>query len=334
MKHNTKMKQTIITIILALVTLTTTAQVNLETNNTPGWLWEVSGNGLKQKSYLFGTCHGDGHNFTKEEVLGIAGVENALKEVKTVLFEGGMGTSDVDTAAIVAEVEKLKKWLINPGPEYMMPAGTYYKPLFDSIAHYNEVNKFLYYKMKDPEYWKKNPRYWLGRIRLYIGFIWKRGTPVDVVLKQETDNRGIEARYVEKRDSLHGMILSNFTDTEVIDTLPIKKQADMLYSIVHNIINNDSLSSWYKQFANVYLENDTCKMESFLREAGYVPGMETEGTQKKIIYDRNVEWIPVIKRNFSEVPCMVAVGCRHLLGSESLIAMLRREGYTINPVKH
>ena len=332
MKRNTNMKQTIITIILALVTLTTTAQVNLETNNTPGWLWEVSGNGLKQKSYLFGTCHGDGHNFTREEVLGIAGVENALKEVKTVLFEGGMDTSDVDPTAIVAEVEKLKKWLINPGPEYLMPKGTYYKPLFDTIAHFNEVTKFLSYQMKDPEYWKKNPRYWLGRLRLYIGFKLK-GTPVDVVLKQETINRGIEARYVEKRDSLHGMILSNFTDTEVIDTLPIKKQADMLYSIVHYIINNDSLSSWYKQFANVYLENDTCKMESFLREAGFVPGTETEGTQKKIIYDRNVEWIPVIKRNFSEVPCMVAVGCRHLLGSESLIAMLRREGYTVEAVK-
>ncbi|MBR6264562.1 MAG: TraB/GumN family protein [Prevotella sp.] len=327
------MKKIILFLTLSFVTLNTLSQNN--SGNCPGWLWAVSGNGLAQKSYLFGTCHGDGHNFTKEELLGIPGIENALKEVKVVLFEGGMNaeTTKADSTEFVAEIEKMKNFLKNPGPEYMMPEGTYYKPLFDSIAQFNEVNKFLYYKMKDPEYWKKNPRYWLGRIRLYIGFIWKRGTPVDVVLKQETDNRGIEARYVEKRDSLHGMILSNFTDTEVIDTLPIKKQADMLYSIVHYIINNDSLSIWYKQFANVYLENDTCKMESFLREAGFVPGTETEGTQKKIIYDRNVEWIPVIKRNFSEVPCMVAVGCRHLLGSESLIAMLRREGYTVEAVK-
>jgi uncharacterized protein YbaP (TraB family) len=323
-----------IILYLTLVFAAITASSQNHSDNCPGWLWAVSGNGLAQKSYLFGTCHGDGHNFTKEEVLGIAGMENALKEVKAVLFEGGLNTemTQVDSTEIVAEVEKMKKWLKNPGPEYMMPEGTYYKPLFDSITHFNEVNKFLYYEMKDPEYWKKNPRYWLGRIRLYIGFIWKRGTPVDVVLKQETDNRGIMARYVEKRDSF-GKILSSITDTEVIDTLPIKKQANMLYSIVHYIINNDSLSSWYKQFANVYLENDTCKMESFLREAGFVPGTETEGSQKKIIYDRNVEWIPVIKRNFSEVPCMVAVGCRHLLGSESLIAMLRREGYTVEAVK-
>ncbi|MBQ2196784.1 MAG: TraB/GumN family protein [Prevotella sp.] len=331
MMRNTEMKQTIITIILALVTLTTTAQVNLETNNTPGWLWEVSGNGLKQKSYLFGTCHGDGHNFTREEVLGIAGVENALKEVKTVLFEGGMDTSDVDPTAIVAEVEKLKKWLINPGPEYLMPKGTYYKPLFDTIAHFNEVTKFLSYQMKDPEYWKKNPRYWLGRLRLYIGFKLK-GTPVDVVLKQETINRGIEARYVEKRDS--NMLLSMILNTEIIDTLPMKKQAESLYSIVH-YINNDSLSDLYKQFAEIYLENDTCKMESFLRGTGFVPDAEASNDiHKEIIYDRNVAWIPVIKQNIAEHPSMIAVGCRHLLGSESLIALLRREGYTINPVKY
>ena len=32
--------------------------------------------------------------------------------------------------------------------------------------------------------------------------------------------------------------------------------------------------------------------------------------------------------------CMIAVGCRHLLGSESLIALLRRKGYTVEPVKN
>lgn len=47
----------------------------------------------------------------------------------------------------------------------------------------------------------------------------------------------------------------------------------------------------------------------------------------------NVAWIPVIKKNFAEKSCMVAVGCRHLMGSESLIALLRREGYTVEPVK-
>ena len=33
-----------------------------------GMLWEISGNGLSHKSYLFGTMHGGGHNFTQKEI--------------------------------------------------------------------------------------------------------------------------------------------------------------------------------------------------------------------------------------------------------------------------
>ena len=48
---------------------------------------------------------------------------------------------------------------------------------------------------------------------------------------------------------------------------------------------------------------------------------------------RNAAWIPVIIKNIPEKTCMIAVGCRHLMGTESLINMLRREGYTVEPVK-
>ena len=47
----------------------------------------------------------------------------------------------------------------------------------------------------------------------------------------------------------------------------------------------------------------------------------------------NQAWCPVIKQNIAKCSCMVAVGARHLLGRNGLIAMLRREGYTVEPVK-
>ena len=37
--------------------------------------------------------------------------------------------------------------------------------------------------------------------------------------------------------------------------------------------------------------------------------------------------------NITQRRCMIAVGCRHLMGSSGLIALLRREGYAITPVK-
>jgi len=66
------MKSIIIAIIFAVTTLTT-ARAESQMNNRAsigtsscdaGWLWEISGNGLTQKSYLFGTCHGGRRSFT------------------------------------------------------------------------------------------------------------------------------------------------------------------------------------------------------------------------------------------------------------------------------
>ena len=48
---------------------------------------------------------------------------------------------------------------------------------------------------------------------------------------------------------------------------------------------------------------------------------------------RNMAWIPVIEENIAHRSCMIAVGARHLLGDDSIIALLRREGYTVEAVK-
>ena len=65
-------KKTIITVLLALLTMSANSQgTGATVDSAPGWLWEISGNGLQQRSYLFGTCQGDGHNFTREEVFGM-----------------------------------------------------------------------------------------------------------------------------------------------------------------------------------------------------------------------------------------------------------------------
>ena len=77
------MKRHTITILLAFVAFIAKAQ----TASNPGWLWEISGNGLAKDSYLFGTCHGDGISFTDEEIYSIHGLSEALDEAQTFFFE-------------------------------------------------------------------------------------------------------------------------------------------------------------------------------------------------------------------------------------------------------
>ena len=120
-----------------------------------------------------------------------------------------------------------------------------------------------------------------------------------------------------------------------IDTIPMKRQANMLYQYIHNVLNNDSLVSMRRGFSRAYLENDTCKFYDFIRSIGQVPGAESDkDANHEVLHDRNVQWSPVIEQNITQRPCMIAVGCRHLLGSESLIALLRRKGYSVEPVRN
>lgn len=331
------MKRLTFTFLLTLIAFIAKAQ----TESNPGWLWKISGNGLAQKSYLFGTCHGDGISFTDEEIYSIHGLSEALDEAQTVFFESdpnvdGMSEEEKE------ELKKLYGRIYNPGPEYMMPEGVFYKPLYDSVVHFNEVNKFLSYEMKDVEYWKKTPGYWCIRLSMYAFAKVRMCRSVDLALGEEAVKRGKETGGLETTSSVMGMIMSMYTDTKYIDTLSMKEQAKIIYKLVH-WMDNDSLYQFPK-LHEVYLENDTCKFDQFIGEFEeeltkwseeiYRNGMQDKKDYQNehLLRDRNEAWIPVIKENIAKRPCLIAVGCRHLLSGDGLIAMLRREGYTVEPV--
>lgn len=313
-----------------------------------GWLWEVSGNGLAEKSYLFGTCHGDGISFTDEEIYGnIPGLADALDEAKAVFFETDMGSKEISDE----EKEKIKQLMgkiYKPGPEYMMPEGVFYKPLFDSVAHFNEVNKFMTYKMKDVEYWKKMPGYWCIRLFMYRFSKARMCRSVDSALNEEAKKRGKEIGGLETHAFGMGKLMPMFSDTESIDTLSMKEQAKIVYTLVHSLDNDSVFQS--PKLHTVYLENDTSKLQRYFEEGAQemnirLEAMGSKGDEAKkamgemndyqnnhLLRERNEAWIPVIKENIASRPCLIAVGCRHLLDADGLIAMLRREGYKVEPV--
>ncbi len=336
------MKRHTFTILLAFVTFIAKAQ----TASNPGWLWTISGNGLAQKSYLFGTCHGDGISFTDEEIYSITGLSEALDEAQTVFFEADAKTDEQNGSN--EELKQLYRRIYNPGPEYMMPEGVFYKPLFDSVAHFNEVNKFMSYKMKDVEYWKKTPGYWCIRLSLYAFTKARMCRFVDTALYEEATKRGKEIGGLETHAFGMGKIMPMYTDTESIDTLSMKEQAKIIYSLVH-AFDNDSLFQIPK-LHKVYLENDTSKLQRFFEEnaqkrSEMLGTLGSKGDEAKkaleeannyqsehLLRERNEAWMPVIKENIAKQTCLIAVGCRHLLSGDGLIAMLRREGYTLEPV--
>lgn len=334
------MKRQIISLLFVLAAVSALGQ-NVSAGN-PGWLWTINGGGLPGRSFLFGTCHGDGISFTDEEIYGnIPGLADALDEAKAVFFESDMSRKEISDEE-KEEIKQLMGKIYKPGPEYMMPEGVFYKPLFDSVSHFNEVNKFMSYKMKDMEYWKKTPGYWCIRLSMYAFTKVRMCRSVDIAMYEEAVKRGKETGGLETTSSVMGKLMPMFSDTESIDTLSMKEQAKIIYKLVH-WMNNDSILQFPK-LHEAYLENDTCKFYQFLgefeeeltkmniEELGYGMQDKKDYQNEHLLRERNEAWVPVIKENIAKRPCMIAVGCRHLLSADGLIAMLRREGYTVEPV--
>jgi len=301
-----------------------------------GWLWEISGNGLAQKSYLFGTCHGGGHSFTHEEIFGFEGVDEALSNVKTVYFETDLSVAN----RLAAKEMSIAEYLgcdKDMEKEDLMPEVVTYESLFDSVAQYQEVHQFLSQKMGDAEYWKKTPLYWFNHLSAYKlakGYYGNRAA--DVVLYQEAVKRGIEIGQLESTEQhAQWMVRSNNKQRQRPD-IPLKFQATMLYIGIHN--DDDQMLEPMKEIQVAYLENDTCRLHDVLESQATNDELNSanplnSGHSLFPVQAMNQAWCPVIEKNIAKGPCMVAVGARHLLGNKGLIAMLRRKGYTVEAVK-
>jgi uncharacterized protein YbaP (TraB family) len=56
--------------------------------------------------------------------------------------------------------------------------------------------------------------------------------------------------------------------------------------------------------------------------------------EKLLLRDRNIRWLPKVKKMLAEsTPTMVLVGAGHLCGDESLVALLRKEGFLVTQVR-
>lgn len=316
-------------LLLAFVSLTMVAQDTVESN--PGWLWTISGNGLQQKSYLFGTCHGDGHNFTREEVFGIDGLRTAFDRSEAVVFETHFNAKQEDSE----ESKTFQRWMVellgNPGPEWMMPEGSDYRQLYDDSTHFHMVDSILTTRFQDGEYWKKTPKYWFTKIGVILFIGTRQRQALDYVLFQESVKSNKIRGGLEEMKDVSGGLISSFTDTSGFDSLSAKMQADSLYKTIHDLISGKTKRMLHG-FYQAYIQNDTCVMAKHLAS---VPEMNnTEEKDTFMTKGRNRNWIPIIREYITQCPSMIAVGCRHLMGSESLIALLRREGYTVEPVKN
>lgn len=81
------------------------------------------------------------------------------------------------------------------------------------------------------------------------------------------------------------------------------------------------------EMVNAWKEGNAGKLDEIMQ--GKMEEVSPELYQK-ILVERNRNWVPQIEQLFesSKIP-MIVVGAGHLVGSDSVVSMLKEKGYTI-----
>ena len=112
----------------------------------------------------------------------------------------------------------------------------------------------------------------------------------------------------------------------LVDDTPLQEQAQELVDEVKNY--RQSLAN-YDEMVKIYKQQDLEKLYTMV-----VNDSTTDSEfNEKFIFKRNSKWIPIIENRIKEYSCFIAVGGAHLPGENGVLELLRKQGYTISPIK-
>lgn len=259
-------------------------------------LWEVSGKGLQQPSYLFGTfhllCKGD---FTVSPEL-----ENKLRASKQ--FYGELKMDDPG----LLQASMMSKLMMQGHTLQSLIGETDYSNVSQQFQSITGMPITLFNTFKP---------------FLSLSMLVQKGADCPDKVQPET-----EFVKVAKRLQIPVLGLETVEDQlNAIDKEPLDSQ---ILSLKKTILNFDSVKLVMSKMMAVYQLRDIDSLQQFITSYG---GNEMFTTE--MINKRNANWIPVMQTAMSAKPSFFAVGAGHLGGTQGLINLLRKEGYRVTPLK-
>ena len=82
--------------------------------------------------------------------------------------------------------------------------------------------------------------------------------------------------------------------------------------------------------ATAYLAQDLTKLEALINKEEFGVGNFTD----LLLYNRNKNWVVTMEKIFSSHSVVIAVGAGHLPGQQGIINLLRKAGYTVEPMEN
>ncbi len=269
-------------------------------------LWEITGNGLKKPSYLYGTIH----MIAKSDFFITAPTRQALEGSDKVVFEINLRKM-MNPIAMLSIFSKA-----------MMKDGKRLRDLLSPEDYALVKHKFEGFGM---------PLTMLERVKpLFLAsFAESDGMP------DKNSSTSYEMEFLEIAEKNHKLLDGLETvefQMSIFDSIPYRAQAEML---VANLKSDKKEAGEFKKMVDLYKKQDIealCK--TIQNDTTIASGSDGLGNyEHMLLINRNRNWIPIMGRMMQQQKTFFAVGAGHLGGRQGVVRLLRKAGYQVQAVR-
>ncbi len=264
--------------------------VNIYSQNL---LWKISGKGIKEPSYLFGTIH-----ITDKRVFSFdSTVYKALDACDALALEMIMDEIKKE------DVEKhmlLKKGTIKDlytEEEWEVVEKTFKEKTGSNIALFLKMKPFFVYSQL-----------------IQSGMSKDMPEALDIFLLKKYRN--------DKKTVLGIEVLAD--QIGAIDQISLKEQGKMLYDALQDTSKE---TEQFDEMISTYVKQDLDGMLEMMKDSSL-----PEKFNQAFLVGRNIKMADNIAKYSKKQPTFNAIGAAHLPGDKGVIALLRKKGLKVEPV--
>jgi len=264
--------------------------------------WRISGKGLKQPSYLFGTMHVSDKrvfNFGERVTKAFDGSKAYAMELDP---QKAMSMS-VLTSLMMKDGNTIKKLL--PDSDYVFADSVIKASTGASLALFDKMEPVIISALLEE-----------GSMGMSASDTSNMSDEMDLYLYNKAKKQKKKLIGVESVDE----------QIAALHSLSYKEQADMLLETIEDMKKPAGGSD--RDLLKYYISQDLDSLLSMSDEQQMPPKF-----YKALVTDRNIRMADRIDGFVQKQPTFVAVGALHLPGDGGVIALLRKKGYTVEEFK-
>jgi Uncharacterized protein conserved in bacteria len=257
-------------------------------------LWRISGKQMSQPSYLFGTIH----IICADDYIWTPAMQNSFDKTNELCLE-----MDMDDPNLPMDVAK---GMINTSGKQL---SEYFTP-----EDYAVLEQYV----KDTLGMGLSGFQQIKPVGIFTILTTKMASCPEPV--------SYEARLMELAHKNAREVTGLETAEEQLDLLDNLPADSIVKSIMQTIKGDTSQDESLTTLTNAYKQQDLAKLYELIKES---KDIDLGG----FLDTRNEKWIPRMIQKMDQRSVFFAVGAGHLWGEAGVIYLLRKEGYTVEPVK-